>query len=54
MATRFAEYPRCRRSGATRAKVRGEQMPEFSYVGEEDQFDTQGLGPAAPEQVQPL
>jgi len=32
----------------------GEQMPEFSYVGEEDQFDTQGLGPAAPEQVQPL
>jgi midasin len=32
----------------------GEQNPEFSYVGEEEQFDTQGLGPAAPEQVQPL
>ena len=31
-----------------------DQNPEYSYVGEEQQFDTQGLGPAAPEQIQPL
>ena len=31
-----------------------DENPEYSYVGEEQQFDTQGLGPAAPEQIQPL
>jgi midasin len=35
-------------------KTVGEQNPEYSYVNEDEQFDTQGLGPAAPEQVQPL
>ena len=35
-------------------KTVGQEDPEYAYVGEEQQFDTQGLGPAAPDQVQPL
>ena len=35
-------------------KTVGEQNPEFSYVGEEEDFNNQALGPAAPDQVQPL
>lgn len=35
-------------------KTVGEQNPEFSYVGEEQQSDSQALGPAAREEAQPL
>ena len=35
-------------------KAVGQEDPDYAYVGEEQQFDTQGLGPAAPDQIQSL
>ena len=39
---------------ADREQTVGDKNLEFSYVGEEEQLNDQALGPAAPEQVQPL
>ena len=32
----------------------GQENPEYAYIGDEEQFDAQALGPAAPDQVQSL